>query len=209
MRLRSLLLGTAVFLAIAVPAFAQGVGNNCDISGTWYGGSDPASPYLWTITPMAGGRYSSVAQQAYPFSLIPQYAGTTNWSIDIMKVNARKYEGYGMSYWVYRWTGLDQPQLPELDVVRSRLRLVDCNTIENTIDVFVVYFSFDSMSMTPFVTPPDLDILAEYTEGEPIVETYRRMPTSCPACPFPSASGAAAQMPARQSAHPVPKRRIP
>jgi hypothetical protein len=208
MRIRSVLIGTAVALAIAVPGFAQGAGNDCDISGSWYGGSDPASPYLWTMTPMVAGRYSSVAQQAFPFSLMPQYAGTTNWSIDIRKINAREYEAYGMSYWTYRWAGLDQPQLPELDIVRSRLRLVNCNTIENTIDVFVVYFAFDSTSMTPFVTPPDLDILAEFTGGNPIVETYHRMPTSCPACPFTPAAVAAAQTPARQPARPGPKPRI-
>jgi hypothetical protein len=208
MRIRSVFIGIAVLLAVAAPGFAQGAGTNCDISGTWYGGSDPNTPYIWTITPMVGGRYSSVAQQAYPFTLIPEYAGTTNWAIDIMKLNARDFESYGMSYWIYRWEGLDQPQLPELDVVRSRLRLVDCNTIENTIDAFAVYFHFDLTSMTPFVTPPDLDILAEFTGGSPIVETYHRMPTSCPACPFTPAAVAAAQTPARQAARPGPKPRI-
>jgi hypothetical protein len=178
MRIKSLMLGTVLFVATAAPGFAQGVGTNCDISGTWYGGSDPNAPYLWTMTPMAGGRYSSVAQQAYPFSLMPQYAGTTNWSIDVNKVNAREYEAYGMSYWIYRWASLEQPQLPELDIVRSHIRLVDCNTIKNTIDVFVVYFAFDSTSMTPFVTPADLDVLAELNGGAPIEETYHRMPTT-------------------------------
>lgn len=178
MRIRSMLIGTAVFLAIAIPGFAQGVGTNCDISGTWYGGSDPNTPYLWTMTPMAGGRYSSVAQQAFPFSLMPQYAGVTNWSIDVNKLNAREYEAYGMSYWVYRWADLNQPQLPELDVVRSHIQFVDCNTIKNTIDVFVVYFAFDSATMTPFVTPADVDVLAEFNDGAPIVETYHRMPTT-------------------------------
>ena len=205
MRLKSVLISIAVLLAAAVPGFAQGAGTNCDIAGTWYGGSDPNTPYIWTITPMVGGRYSSVAQQAYPFSLIAEYAGTTNWAIDITKLNARDYESYGMSYWTYRWAGTDQPQLPELDIVRSRLRLVDCNTIENTIDAFAVYFHFNSTSMTPFVTPPDLDLLELFTGGDPIVETYHRMPTSCPACPF---TPAAAQTPASKATHPGPKPRI-
>jgi hypothetical protein len=185
MRIRTLLIGAALLFAIAAPGFAQGAGNNCDISGTWYGGSDPNMPYIWTITPMTGGRYSSIAQQAYPFSLLQQYAGVTNWSIDIAKVDAREFDSYGMSYWVYRWEDPENPQLPELDVVRSRLRLLDCNTAENTIDVYVVYYSFDSTKMTPFVTPPDLDVIADYNGGKPIVETYRRMPTACPSCPRP------------------------
>ncbi|HTQ55137.1 MAG TPA: hypothetical protein VMI94_11795 [Bryobacteraceae bacterium] len=45
----------------------------------------------------------------------------------------------------------------------------------------------------PFVTIPDFNYL-EMMGVESIVETYYRMPTSCPSCPF---SGAAAKSASR------------
>ena len=54
MRIRSLLVSIVVLLLISVPVFSQGVGNKCDVSGTWYGGSADPLQYLWTITPIGG-----------------------------------------------------------------------------------------------------------------------------------------------------------
>jgi hypothetical protein len=200
-----ILLAAALLMASAPAASAEGVGVSCDISGTWYGGSNPQTPYLWTITPMGGGRYSSVAANAYPTSQLPGYNSTTNWSIELRKVNARDYKAYGMSYFVYQWPDINTPQLPEVDIVRSRVRLVDCNTMVSTIDVYAAYFSFDSTSMTPFVTPPDIDFLAVYLGWAALVETYHRMPTTCPTCPFPAATGGAAPAAAQKSSNPGSK----
>ena len=56
MRKRVVLLTILVFAAMAVPGSAQGVGNGCDISGTWYGGSDSSYQYLASFTPVGAGR---------------------------------------------------------------------------------------------------------------------------------------------------------
>jgi hypothetical protein len=194
MRIRSLLLGAVILLLFSIPGFAQGVGTSCDISGTWYGGSDPAYQYLWTISPMAGGRYNSLVQPGFdnrPFG----YITWSNWSGEILKIDARTYDQYAMSYFV--WAPGSAPEgvdgtLPEVDIVRSRIRLVDCNTLTNSIDVYAGYYNF-TPEKTPFVTPVDFDFLA----GGVLVETYHRMPTACPACPFPAAvsSATAAMMP--------------
>jgi hypothetical protein len=203
---RVALLAILVFatVAVAVPCGAQGVGASCDISGTWYGGSNPNWPYLWTITPMGGGRYSSIAANAYPTSQLPGYNSTTNWSIELLKVDARTFDAYGMSYFVYQWADINTGELPEVDIAQPA-RHVDCNTMVSTIDVYAFYWRFDSVSMTPFVTPPDFDVLA----GNVLVETYHRMPTACPACPFPSttssAAPAVAQKPLKPGSEPPTK----
>lgn len=182
MRNRQILLAILVLLAVAVaiPCSAQGVGKSCDISGTWYGGSDPAFQYLWTITPLNAGRYSSVTQPGFdnrPFG----YITWTNWTGEITRVDARTYDSYGMSYWV--WAPGAAPDgvnaaLPEVDIVHSRLRLVDCNTMTSTIDLYAGYFSF-TPEKTPFVTPPDVDWLQVLYPGvTTLMETYHRMPTT-------------------------------
>jgi hypothetical protein len=185
---RVALLAILVFAAVAVPCGAQGVGNGCDISGTWYGGSDPAYQYLWTITPMAAGRYNSVVQPGFdnrPFG----YVTWTTWAGEVTKINARTYDQHAMSYWVWAPGAAPpevDPTLPEVDIVRSRIQLVDCNTLTNSIDVYAGYFSFTPAKI-PFVTPPDIDWLQVLYPGVTIlVETYHRMPTACPTCPFPS-----------------------
>jgi hypothetical protein len=190
MRTKSLLLAAATVLTFSAPALAQGSGNTCDISGTWYGGGDPQFQYLLTITPIAAGRYYSNAQPGFD-NHPAGYVSWTNWTGEATRTGGRTFDLYEMSYWTWdpdaaAAAGVD-PTLPEVDAVRGRVQLVDCNTMTITIDVYAVYFSF-TPDKTPFVTPPDLDVL----QGGTIVETYHRMPTACPACPYPPSMSTAA-----------------
>lgn len=206
------LLSAALLMVNAPAAFAQGVGTSCEISGTWYGGSDPTFQYLWTISPMAGGRYNSVIQPGFdnrPFG----YITWTSWTGELLKIDARTYDGYAMSYWVWdpaaaAAAGVDAT-LPEVDIVRGRVQLIDCNTLTNSIDVYAAYFSFTPPKI-PFVTPPDVDWLQFLNPGvTTLVETYHRMPTACPACPFPAAvsSASPAMMPKPPKPGPKPSMR--
>jgi hypothetical protein len=203
MRNRAVLLVVLAFasLAVVVPCGAQGVGKSCDISGTWYGGSDPAFQYLWTITPTGAGRYSVLYQPGFdnrPFG----YVTWTTWAGEVVKIDARTYDAYGMSYWVWAPgaapAGVDET-LPEVDIVHSRVQLIDCNTLTASLDVYAGYFSF-TPAKTPFVTPPDIDWLQILYGGATVVETYHRMPTTL--APLPPAAtagvtGAAASKPTR------------
>jgi hypothetical protein len=182
MRIRSALLALVVvvsFVAVTIPSGAQGVGNNCDVSGTWYGGSDPHYQYQWSMTPVGAGRYYSSIQ--YGFDIRPLgYVQAAPWAGETVRTGGNTYDVYGISYWLWDAQaalalGLD-PSLPEVDIVRSRIRLLDCNTLENTVDVYAAYFDF-TPDKTPFVTAAD----ADWLEGAPdhkIVETYYRMPTT-------------------------------
>jgi hypothetical protein len=113
----------AIFLLVSVPAVAQGIGNSCDISATWYGGSDPHLQYLWTITPIGAGRYYSVTQPGFdnhPFG----YINWSNWTGEVTKIGSRTYDSYGMSYWVWDpATNMAPPgvdlTLPEVDIVHK------------------------------------------------------------------------------------------
>ena len=175
---RAALIGALVFamVAVAVPCGAQGVGNSCDISGTWYGGSDPQYQYVWSLTPVGAGRYYSSIQNGYdvrPFGMVSASA----WVGEAIKTGHKTFDTYNMSFWLWdpaaaAAAGLD-PSLPEVDIVHSRVEFIDCNTFTSTIDVFGAYYSF-TPARTPFVTPLDADFLA----GGTIVETYHRMPTT-------------------------------
>lgn len=173
----------------SVPSFAGSTGKSCDLSGTWYGGSDPQFQYLWVISSVGDGRFSSniqLAADVHPFG----YVAWSSWSADLQQISRKTYKVYGMSYWIWDATAAAggpfpgitiDPSLPEVDIVRSRVELVDCNTLTNTIDVYAAYFNF-TPDKIPFVTAPDVDFLA----GATIVETYHRMPMACPKCPYVS-----------------------
>ena len=166
---RFALLAVLVFaaVALAVPCAAQGIGAGCDISGTWYGGSDPQYQYLWSLTPVGAGRYFSSIQNGYdvrPFGM----AAATTWVGEAIKSGDKTFDASLMAYWIPNVPGA----LPEVDIVHSRVKFIDCDTFTATIDVFGAYFSF-TPDRTPFVTPVDLDFLG----GGTIVETYHRMPT--------------------------------
>ena len=200
MRAKSPLLIALILLVFSVPGYAQGVGTSCDISGTWYGASDPAFQYLWTIGPAAGGRYTSIIQPGFDNQQFG-FRSWTTWSGEITRIDARTFDSSAMSYWVSSPT-----DLPEVDIVHGRIRLVDCNTLTHTIDTYAGYLSF-APEKTPFVTPPDLNFL-QILFNPPVttlVETYRRMPTACPVCPLPTAPGVSAPTAPKKPSKPGPK----
>lgn len=151
----------------------------CTVTGTWIGGSDPATPYMMTIAPAGGGRYTAIFQLAVPAMFEP-YLGITTWSGDVVRVEAGKYEVWAVliAVWDPVWAaanGID-PSLPELHAVHSAIQFTDCNAVTNTIDLYEGYLNFNySTGMVPFVTPPDWSAL---TDGATIDEVYYRVPST-------------------------------
>jgi hypothetical protein len=193
MRIRSLLFTALILLLFSVPGYPQGVGNDCDISGTWYGGSDPNYQYLASFAPLGAGRYSFSAQNGYDVRpIFPGYVAATAWVGEAVKMGRNTFDTYLMSYWIPGGTSL-----PEVDIAHSRVEFIDCNTFTSTIDVFGAYLSF-TPDKTPFVTPVDLDFLV----GGTIVETYHRMPTTLTG--FQSAVASARAGAARAAERPKP-----
>jgi hypothetical protein len=205
--------------ALAIPCGAQGVGikggdskggsSGCDITGTWYGGSNPQYQYLLSMTPTGAGRYFSSFQNGYDVHPIPPgYVAATAWVGETIKKGGKTFDSYIMSYWLWdpaaaAAAGLD-PTLPEVDIVHSRIEFNDCDTFTSTIDVFGAYFSF-TPDKTPFVTPLD----ASYLIDGPIVETYHRMPTTlhrmtAPPRPQPAVAAPGASVPPASKSPTIP-----
>jgi hypothetical protein len=66
---------------------------------------------------------------------------------------------------------------PEIWAVKESGYMVDCNTLKFEITFFAAYYW--SSNKVPFQDPPDYYRLQP---GSTIVETYRRMPTTCQQC---------------------------
>jgi hypothetical protein len=156
----------------------------CDLAGTWYGGSVVA--YHMTIIP-AGDRdhYTAFAQGMYKNSVM-----NTVYTGQLARKHNR-YEGPLMQLSTADEDFLNPPpigKLPDITAGWSSMRLVDCNTIENRIPFFGVYFASSIWQpdrdlpvidwtgvKTPLVSPPDVDLLIILSGGRPIVETYHRL----------------------------------
>lgn len=185
MRCKGLLL-IGLFVLLSVSCVAQGYGKVCDITGTWLGGGDPASPsYQFTITPVAAGRYSTFAQ-----SVIDPGVRATDYTGELRKTGATTYMQSALSLWeitpeaaefYYDTFGIvvDDLSKPEVDAVYGTLEMIDCDTIQNTITWFGIYVPMEE-GKSAFVTEPDFDIITLI--GEPIVETYHRAGPDCPVC---------------------------
>lgn len=200
MRLTRLLSAVVVFF-LSVSCWGQR--SYCDPTGTWYGGSDPHSPYIMTIAPLADGRYSTLGQQAIETNLTG-YANVTHWTGELkLKSDGQTYEATGMAFWTWPqqlpdWALAIQdafgitidPSLPELDFLHARMEFVGCNTYRITYDLIGAFENFDIRGVRqPYVSNPDIDFLALYGVTE-IVETYHRMPTSCSLSCYLPMSGA-------------------
>jgi hypothetical protein len=191
MRIKSVLFAALVLLLSSVPGHSQGVGNGCDISGTWYGGGDPHFQYLWSTTPMGAGRYHFVGPLGFDYHLFG-YVHATPWDGEAIKSGSKTFDVYAISYWLWdpvaaaAFDPTIDPSLPEVDIVRSRVTFIDCDTFTNTVDVYGAYFNF-TPEKTPFVTPVDMN----YLPGGPITETYHRMPTTLAGFPPAVASSRA------------------
>ena len=67
--------------------------------------------------------------------------------------------------------------------------MVDCDTMETTIDWFAWYIPF-SLDEIPFVTQPEIEVIRDLNGDDPILETYHRIRTDdCPACPAGGKAG--------------------
>jgi len=164
--------GSLLLLSLAVPGFAQTAGKGCEISGTWYGGSE--WKYQMTVTPIQGNRYSVVFQPLYDNKAFG-YVVWTNWTGEIVVRPGNVLEAYTMS--MYQTDAGAPPDVNQMetDIARGRIEFIDCNTLTQTIDVYAAY----SGPKRPFTDPPDWHYL---TPGETLTETYSRMPTTCPVC---------------------------
>ncbi len=195
--MRRLFVGTIVLALASIACVAQAgdqlnnfssePSHQCNPAGTWYGGSNSQFAYQFTITPVAEplgiGRYNTMAQQALDLPALGLVAATS-WT-GTMEKRGATYKAYIMA--MYKLTpefaalvGAD-PALPEVDVVRGHIKLVDCNTLTASWNVYYVYFNFDAVAgdKVPFVTAPDIDVLGGAGE---IVETYHRLSSDCPTC---------------------------
>ena len=195
MKLTSVLCAIALF--VASPALAGDPRSAaCDLTGSWYGGSDAGTPYLATFGPSGSGPYSPFGPERYTaeFKLgadvVPLgIASWTGWFGEGLRTGRRRFETFIIAFFVLtpeaaaEW-GLDGT-LPELQAVHAVHELSeDCSTMTVTIDRYDDILAFDSTTMVPFLTPPDYEWISE-GGGEPLLETYRRMPTAL--APLPSA----------------------
>ena len=197
MKRASILTFCVVFLATAL-CFAQQAGQLnvtssdtrwCDLSGTWYGGSD--WKYSWVIVPTGYGTYWSQSTAWFDNHAFG-YIAWSDWNGEIIKGKGQVYDSYGISLWVWPPAEGADPQQPpppeqlEMDIVRSHIRFVNnCDTFQSAIDVYAGYLNWTE-DKVPFATDPDVNYLAEFYGGGPLVETYHRMPTTCPKCPYAS-----------------------
>lgn len=168
-------------VALAIPAFAaappQGTGRPCTLAGAWYGGSDPAYPFHWTFTPAGPGRYTYVTWMGVDFRPAG-YTSWTDWTGEAVSTDPTTLESWGMSMYVMDADtasafGVD-PALPELDIVQSRIDMIDCDTFTSTVEVYAGYFGWTA-AIEPFTDPYDASFLPD---GATVVETYHRMRTS-------------------------------
>lgn len=196
MKRASILAFCAVLLATVMPCFGQQAAQfnftspnagGCDLSGTWYSAGD--WKYQWDIVPLSDGRYWGRSQYGFDNHVFG-YIAWTEWSGEIIKGKGQTYDSYGISMWVWPPAPGADPNLPpppeqlELYILHAQIRFVnDCNTFQSTIDVWAGYNPWTA-ELVPFVTEPDFNYLELLYGGETIVETYHRMPTACPNCPF-------------------------
>jgi hypothetical protein len=169
----------SVSAAMAEPAHPA---RHCDLTGTWYGGSVVA--YQMTIVPAGtSGRYSVVAEGMYKNSVMNTiYTGLVARKHD-------RYEGALMQLTTSDPDFLKPPaeigKMPDIIAAWSSMELADCNTIQNTIPFFGIYFGgpigqsgivWVPPGKIPLLDPPDFNLLLPITGGAPIKETYHRLP---------------------------------
>ena len=182
-------------LLAAIPCLAQeGMGNECTLAGTWYGGSGVA--YQLTIVPSTpAGHYTFVFKGMYVNPAAPLAADPSG---ELVKTGKGEvYEGSMLSLAGDK-SFIDLPpgangKLPDLVAGWNSMELVDCNTIRNTIPFFGLYAgpliwtpgsaggpNWIANAKVPLLSEPDVDLIPVVTGGgtKPIVETYHRMPTN-------------------------------
>lgn len=168
-------------LLSASPLLAEGPPRSCDLTGTWYGGSIVA--YQMTIVPAGSGHYSVIAEGMYKNSVMNTiYTG-------LVARKHNRYEGPLMQLTTSDPDFLKPPaeigKMPDIIAAWSSMELADCNTIQNTIPFFGIYFGgpigqsgivWVPPGKIPLLDPPDFNLLLPITGGAPIKETYHRLP---------------------------------
>lgn len=156
---------------LVIPSLAQN-SNSCSPTGTWYGGSD--YKYLVTITPITGQRFAIRYEAVYSNAAFG-YAAWTSWSGELVRVKNKRYVAQAISMYTTSPDLQPPPNSFELDGVRGWAEFTGCDNLKFDYDFYGAYFDLNKI---PFVDPPDLN----YLPPGGIIETYRRMPITCPAC---------------------------
>lgn len=161
-----------LLFAATVPGMAQGFGETCTPSGTWYGGGDTSAKYVLTVIPMLPGHYLL----RYDEGFTPAIPKLSEWSGELVWGKDGVYLGQIIA--LANPSNIPPNQggpNPQIWAVREHVRLTDCSTLEAEIDFFGVY----AWGKTPFVDAPDASRLPPTGV---IKETYQRMPHQCPVC---------------------------
>ena len=161
---------------LVLPTLAQNP-NNCSLAGTWYGGSD--YKYMMTIIPSAGEKFAARAEAVYS-NLAWGYQAWTSWSGEVVRGSDGRYVVQEISMFTTSTDPHPPPNSFELDGVRGSIAFLNCDRIQISYNFFAAYFD---LGKVPFVDQPDLN----YLPPGGLVETYRRMPLTCPACQLPAA----------------------
>jgi hypothetical protein len=166
MRKQTLLWVALLMFAGALPAIAQRSGNECNLAGTWYGGSD--FKYQLTIIPTGDSRYAVTYDPVYTLDLYGFPYNTKYTGLMIRK--DRKLTLNAMSILNMDNT-LVPPDVSKLNIwaIQQRGTIVNCNTLE-LVDVFAggYYWANDKV---PLKDPPD------YPLPPTAPETYHRLPS--------------------------------
>jgi hypothetical protein len=107
------------------------------------------------------------------------YKALTSWSGELRKNSPFSYVAQYISLYTTSSAVPPPPESMEMDGVRGAMTFLDCDNIKITYDRYLVYFD---LSKIVFVDPADINI-----DITGFVETYHRMPMTCPACSLAAA----------------------
>ena len=165
------------FMVGVVPAFGQGVargiGHECSLAGTWFGGANTTAKWLLTVVPIGPGRFSIVSDQGFT----PAIAKLSPFSGRLDQLQNGELVGQAIA--LANASSVPPPQggpNPEVWAIHETGRLTDCDTLDFDIDFYGVYI----WGRTPFIDLPDGSRLPPTGV---VHETYRRMATTCEVCP--------------------------
>jgi hypothetical protein len=166
MRKKTLFWVGLIFLASALQVTAQELRSDCNLAGTWYGGSD--FKYLLTIIPTADNRYSVIYDPTYTLDLFgfpynTKYTGELIRKGKTLHLNAMNILNMDST--------LVPPDVSKLHIwaIRQTGKLTDCDTLNMT-DVFAGGYYWTS-NKVPLKDPPD------YPLPDTGLETYHRLPS--------------------------------
>ncbi|HET7209254.1 MAG TPA: hypothetical protein VFI95_21940 [Terriglobales bacterium] len=166
MRNQTLLWVALVMFAGALPATGQGTRDDCNLAGTWYGGSD--FKYQLTIIPAGDNRYAVIYDPVYTLDLY-NFPYNTKYT-GVMVRKDRKLTLKAMSI-LNMDNRLVPPNVSNLNIwaIQQSGNLVNCNTLE-LVDVFAGGYFWTSDKIP-------LKDTADYPLPATATETYHRLPS--------------------------------